>query len=117
MNSTQKKVFELIEEQQKGKENTAPWMVGEQLKEIAEREPQSAELLFNDLQVESMSIVEAEKQIKAYSDKHKKGNCFCVTPIVAEGILREFYGLPKRDEKPAEETVADSGYIDLDAFL
>lgn len=111
------RVKELIEVQQKGKENTAPWMVGEQLKEIAEREPISAGILLNDLQVETMSIVEAEKQIKAYADKHKKGNCFCVTPIVAEGILREFYGLPKRDEKPAEETVADSGYIDLDAFL
>ena len=111
------KVRELIETQQKGRENTAPWMVGEQLKEIAEREPVSAGILLNDLQVKTMSIVEAEKQIKAYADKHKKGNCFCVTPIVAEGILREFYGLPKRGGKIAEAKSADDGYIDLEAFL
>lgn len=111
------RVKELIEVQQKGKENTAPWMVGEQLKEIAEREPISAGILLNDLQVETMSIVEAEKQIKAYSDKHKKGTSFCVIPTVAEGILRKFYGLPEREEKPAQVESASDGYIDLDAFL
>ena len=83
-----------IEEQQKKvKERSAPWMVGEQLKDICRREPASAELICQDLQVEAMSIVEAEKKIKAYADKHKTGNFACVTPAEAEGILREFYGL------------------------
>ena len=117
MSDNAKRVFELIEAQQKGKENTAPWMVGEQLKEIAEREPRSAELLAKDLEIESMSIVEAEKQIKAYSDKHKKGTSFCVIPTVAEGILRKFYGLPEREEKPAQAESESDGYIDLNAFL
>ena len=36
-------VFEMIDAQQKGKENTAPWMVGEQLKDICRADPGCAE--------------------------------------------------------------------------
>lgn len=82
-----------IEAQQKGIEGTAPWMVGEQLKDICRREPDSAELITQDLENEGMSLVEAEKKIKAYADQHKKGSFACVTPDVADGILRKFYGL------------------------
>lgn len=103
-----------IEKQQKGRENTAPWMVGEQLKDIARREPVSAELLAKDLTVTGMGIADAEKKIKAYADKHKKGSCAVVPPNVAEDILREFYGLPKGGA-PAEET--KPGVINLADFL
>ena len=94
--------IQLIEKQQKEvKERSAPWMVGEQLKDICRWEPKSAELIFQDLQNEAMSIVEAEKKIKAFSDKNVgKEKCFCVTPAEAEDILREFYGLGK-EEMPA----------------
>ena len=87
-------VFEKIAAQQKGREGTGPWMVGEQLKDICRREPFSAELIDKDLDVKEMSIVEAEKKIKAYADSHKKGSFACVPPNVAEEILRKFYGLP-----------------------
>ena len=47
-----------------------------------------------------MGIVQAEAQIRAYSDANRKGaTCFCVTPIRAEKILREFYGLPENGGK------------------
>ena len=48
-----------------------------------------------------MSIVECEKKIKAYADKHKKNNFACVTPQQAEKIICEFYGInqPKSTEK------------------
>lgn len=88
-------VFDKIAAQQKGRENTAPWMVGEQLKEICRREPLAAELVDKDLDVKEMSLVECEKKIKAYADSHKKGSCAVVPPNVAEGIIREFYGIPK----------------------
>lgn len=82
----------LIEEQQKAvKDYSAAWMVGEQLKDICRREPQSAELIAQDLTVKEMSITEAEKQIEAFAKKHKVGNCGCVTPVQAERILRKFY--------------------------
>lgn len=91
---------EKIERQQaKEKGRTAAWMVGEQLKDMARREPESAELLDRDLDIPEMSIQQAEKKIKAYADAHKTGNFACVTGAEAERILREFYGLTARAEQ------------------
>lgn len=116
------KLRAIIEEQRKGKENTPVFMVGEQLIDIAEREPNTRELLFADLQVPEMSLAKAEAKIKEYSDKHRgSASSFCVSPKVAEGILREFYGLPTvAAGTPASATPsvsAASDYVDLDSFL
>lgn len=107
------RAIELIEDQQKGKENTAPWMVGEQLKEICRREPESAELIAKDLEGKGMGLEDAEKKIKAYADKHRTGNFACVPPSVADQIIREFYGLPAAGaKKPAESrAVAATGTV------
>lgn len=87
---------EMLNEQQRSvKERSAPWMVAEQLKDICRREPESAELIAQDLDNPDMSIVEAEKQIKAFADSHRTGKFSCVTPSEADRILREFYGLPE----------------------
>ena len=110
----------IITDQQKGHESKPRFMIGEQLKEIAEREPLSAELLERDLQIREMNLEAAEKHFQAYSDKQsgKKGT-FCITPKVAERLLREFYGLPIPEENAPEKKEADSsaGYIDLSSFL
>ena len=113
------KLREIIEAQRKGKEDTPVWMVGEQLFDIAAGEPDSLELLKQDLAVLEMSLENAEKQIKAWADKHKKGGCCCVSPKVADGILRKFYGLKSLDErrKEARTQPAKAEYIDLDSFL
>ena len=111
---------EIIEAQQKGHENKPRFMIGEQLKEIAEREPLSAELLERDLQIEEMNLAAAEKRFQEYADKnHGKERTFCITPKVAERLLREFYGLPIPEENAPEKKEADSsaGYIDLSSFL
>ena len=95
------KLIEIIGKQQEGHENTAVFMVGEQLKDIAASDPKCLEILKQDLEVEGMGIVEAEKEIKKYADKHKgKGKvpCFCVSPMIADEILRKFYGLPARED-------------------
>ena len=55
-------------------------------------------MILQDLACEEMSIVEAEKRIKAFADGNKKGNASCVTPPEADRILREFYGLPEAPE-------------------
>ena len=103
MNEFQEQAIAAIEAQQaKVKDRSPQWMVGEQLKDICRREPRSAELLVQDLQVKEMGIVEAEKKIKAFADGHKSGNFACVTPAEADHILREFYGLT-----PSEETSPD----------
>ena len=119
---------EKIERQQaKEKGRTAAWMVGEQLKDMARREPEIAELLDKDLDIPEMSIQQAEKKIKAYADAHKTGNFACVTPAEAERILREFYGLGRNDNPSVSGPAADSSLytreplkgeiIDLGAFL
>lgn len=112
------KVLKMIEEQQKGHKETEPlFTVGEQLKDIARREPASAELLEKDLAVQEMSLAAAEKKLKEYADKnHGSVRCFCITPTVADRILREFYGLPEPGKAPAEPAPQE-GYIDLSTFL
>ena len=122
-----KKLFEMISEQQKGHENGPVFMVGEQLKEIAVREPICVELLKKDLAMPALSLVEAEKKLKAYADaNHKGAKCFCISPMRAEEILREFYGLPASLEgmSPAHTVGAvlsaqeeKTGHIDLSDFL
>ena len=88
------RVIERLNEQQRNvTERSAPWMVAEQLKAICRREPESAELIVKDLENPEMSIIQAEKKIKAFADSHKTGNFACVTLSEAEEILREFYGL------------------------
>lgn len=124
------KAIAAIEEQQaKVKARSPQWMVGEQLKDICRREPKSAELIAQDLTVKEMSITEAEKKIKAFADKNKIGNFACVTPIEADKILREFYGLPDpfadgglpdRGEESQEDerrNKSERKIIDLGAFL
>ena len=112
------KLREIIDKQRKGKEDSPVWTVGEQLLDIAAESEQNLELLKRDLEVTEMDLTHAEQQIKAWADKQKRvGNCVCVSPKVADGILREFYGLSPRDESSGKVTVTDGGYIDIGAFL
>ena len=97
-------IEKLREQQSKVRERSAPWMVAEQLMDICRAEPICAALLDQDLDVEAMSITEAEKKIKAYADAHKTGSFACVTPAEADRILREFYGLPQRG-KPGRDAI------------
>lgn len=110
-------VFEKIEAQQRGKENTPAWMVGEQLKDICRSDPHCAEIVEQDLENASMSIAAAEKKIKAYADKQKRtGNCVCVPPNVAEKIIREFYCLPEAGT-PSESQQPQLRLLDLGDLL
>ena len=112
MNAIQEQAIQAIEAQQaKVKERSPQWMVGEQLKDICCMEPNSAELIAQDLENEAMSITEAEKKIKAFADAHKTDSFACVTPVEADHILREFYGLPAAGETvqiPAPEQGKDN---------
>jgi len=116
MSTSERAVFMLEQQQAKVKKRSPQWMVGEQLKDIARREPQSAELIAQDLENPAMSIIEAEKQIKAFADKRKTGNFSCVTPVEADRILREFYGLPSLAAEP-ESPPAGAKVLDLADFL
>ena len=109
-------VYEKIEQLQKGKDNTAVWMVGEQLKDICNREPRCEQIVLEDLENPDMSLEKCEQQIKAWADKQKKtGNCVCVPPNVAEGIIREFYGLGNEEEQ--SETTGRAKILNLEDIL
>ena len=116
-------VFEKIEAQQAKLKDTEPaWMVGEQLKEIAAREPGAVEILLQDLEVDGMGLADAAGALKAYADKHRgRANCYCITPKVAEEILRKFYGLMEVGtvavSAVAVTETEQSGFIDLGAFF
>ena len=104
------------------KQRTAVWIVGEQLKDMLRAEPELAEIVMQDLDVEAMSLANCEKKIKAFADKNKTGNFACVIPSEAERIIREFYGLPAKGEKPEPQTkeepaAVSDGLIDLSAFF
>ena len=109
-------VFEKIEAQQAKLKDTEPaWMVGEQLKDICRADPHCADIVAEDLENEAMSLEKAAAALKKYSDdNHGKARCFCITPKVAEGILRKFYGLPEISAEPALES---TGTFDLSAFM
>lgn len=107
------KVLDKITEQQKGKENTAPYFVGEQLKDIIKNNPAAAEIVGQDLEVKEMSIAECAKKIKAYADKHKTGNFAFVSPQQVEKIIREFYGISDTKALPT----ADSNVVSIADLL
>ncbi len=104
-------VIEKIAKQQEGKENTAAYMVGEQLKDIIRGNEQAAELVIQDLENPDMSIEKCERKIKEYADKQeRKNSCVCVPPNVAEGIIRKFYGI---SEQAAAEKSGTVSLMDL----
>ena len=115
----QEAIRKLREQQSKVKERSPQWMVAQQLMDLVRAEPECAELLAQDLEVPEMSIVEAEKKIKAYSDGHKTGNFFCVTPEESDRILREFYGLPPRPSRDGNGpgSVGDLGLSLVDFWV
>lgn len=98
-----REAIEKIEAQQP-KERTAVWMVGEQLKDMLRAEPELAELIAQDLEREELSLKKCEAEIRKFADSHKTGSFACVTPVEAERIIREFYGLPVEEDIATHET-------------
>lgn len=112
-------VFEKIEAQQKGKENTAVWLCGEQLKDICRSDPHCAEIVSQDLDVPEMSIAACEKKIKACADAHKPGPrapSSCVLPNVAEDIIRKFYGLPEAGASQTASSISSDSVPPIRLF-
>lgn len=74
---------------------SAPWCVGEQLKDILRAQPETAELVANDLDQTGMSLDDCEKKIAAFANDHRQGNVGFCGPADADRIIRAFYGLPE----------------------
>ena len=91
-------------QQQKHKQGSAPWCVGEQLQDMLRAEPDLATLVEQDLAQPGMDLAKCELKIRDFAGKHKDGNVGFCGPADAERIIREFYGLPPRGEAPAQES-------------
>lgn len=120
MTKTQEAAIAAIEEQQKKlPEFSTAWVCAEQIKDICRNEPDSAELILKDLEVPEMSVVNAEQKIKKFADKHKTGNSAAVSPMQADEIIREFYGLPKisKEQNAKDSNANRGGVIDITDFL
>lgn len=88
------------------KKGSAPWCVGEQLKDILRAQPEAAELVAQDLDQKGMGLADCEKKIAAFAKANSQGNVGFCGPADAERIIREFYGLPARREEPAAPVAA-----------
>jgi len=106
------KLREKISEQQAGKEKTAVFYVGEQIKDICERDSSACEIVLQDLENEKMSIAECEKQIAAYAKK----NGGCTPPQEADRIIREFYGI-SNSQTVGNMPEKSSDFVDLSDFI
>jgi hypothetical protein len=115
MSKIQEAIFAI--EAQQPKNRSAVWMVGEQLKDMIRGNESAAEILLTDLREnKEMTLAAAEKKIAERAKKNKVGNCGCVTPAEAEDILREFFGLPGREEENPRRK-EECKVVDLADFL
>lgn len=111
-------INEKIVQAQKGLGGTDAYMVGEQLKDICRGSLLNGEIVSKDLDIQGMGLQDCAAKIKAYADKHRgKSSFVCVPPDVAEGIIREFYGLQAAAGKPEDGPEAEAGFLNLEDFL
>ena len=102
MNANLQTALNKIDEQQKKfKQGSAPWCVGEQLKDILRAQPEAADLVARDLDQTGMGLADCEKKIADFAKKNKQGNVGFCGPADADHIIREFYGLPERSKTPS----------------
>ena len=95
---------EIKAQMEKVDEYSPAYTVGLQLMDILDELPEAAsEVVLADLSGKGMTIADCEKKIKAKADEiHKKrGGNVAIPPHIAEGIIREFYGIAEFEMQPA----------------
>lgn len=88
-------------QQAKHRQGSAPWCVGEQLKDILRAQPEAADLVAKDLEQNGMGLADCEKKIAAFANDHRQGSVGFCGPADADRIIREFYGMPERSKTPS----------------
>ena len=77
-----------------------------QLTDIVGGDERLAQIVCEDFD-NNRTVIECEKQIKAFVDKNHKGNSGCCPPQKAEEIIRENFGLgPASEQPPAPTTMS-----------
>lgn len=101
MNANLQTALNKIDEQQKKfKQGSAPWCVGEQLKDMLRENATGAGIVAMDIDQKGMGLADCEKKIAAFAQDHRQGSVGFCGPADADRIIREFYGLPQRNAEP-----------------
>ena len=108
MTHLQTALDKIAAQQAKHKQSSAPWCVGEQLKDILRAQPETAELVVHDLDQTGMGLADCEKKITAFAKDHRQGSVGFCGPADADRIIRAFYGLPAAPAAPFPTSPADS---------
>ena len=95
MKELQTALDKITVQQAKHKQGSAPWCVGEQLKDILRAQSEIAGLVDNDLDQTGMSLADCEKKIAAFANDHRQGSVGFCGPADSDRIIRAFYGLPE----------------------
>ena len=115
------KAIELIEKQQRGKDNTPAFVIGLHLIEMMKQDGRIEAILEEDLQNPEMSLENCAKKLQDAADqihRETKKNTVCLTPMQAEKIIRKFYGLPDQGDVPQPAPAPEpSDIIDLEDLL
>ena len=122
MNANLQTALNKINEQQKKfKQGTAPWYVGEQLKDMLRENATGAGIVAMDIDQKGMGLADCEKKIAEFASKNRTGNVGFCGPADADRIIREFYGIPKLEIVTAKTQAAPAEHrrktIRLEDFL
>lgn len=88
-------LHKIHEQQKKCKQGSAPWYVGEQLKDILRQDATGAAHVAMDIDLKGMGLSDCEKKIAAFAKNNQQGNIGFCGPADSDRIIREFYGLPE----------------------
>jgi len=98
------------------KEGSLEYGVGMALIEICKANPLADELVAQDLTIEAMSIKKCGEKLYEYANKNKSGNSFCMSPQIADKIIKEFYGIHDT-ASPAPTAPTPSNVMSLEDLL
>ena len=100
-------------------EYSAVHEVVEDIMYIVGRDEEKAIIVLEDLQ-NGLTVQGAEKEIKKWADRHRKGNSSYCPKKIARDIICEYFGLPKLGEtvqRSQPKPKAKSKTINLADFL
>ena len=113
MTNFEKAAALIADQQAKVSKSSAPWYVGEQLKDILRGDEAAAAIAEADLTQKGMGIADCEKKIRTFA----RGNGGFCGPLDAERIIREFYGLGEKKIVSPANAAAPRRTISVTDFL
>lgn len=113
MTSVEQAVEIITAQQEKQKEQSQAWCVGEQLKDLLRNDEAAAAIVVKDLEQDGMDIEACECEIRNFA---MKNGGFC-GPKDSEDIIRKFYGIENTHSPAPAKSAARRKKISVTDFL